>query len=69
MDEALIRFKNIISVPNNDDLKRFIMKEFHVKPYFSHPGYQKSLTTIKKFYYWPNLKKEVVDFVAKRTES
>lgn len=39
------------------------MREFYSKPYFGHPRYQNTLTTIKKFYYWPNLKKEVANFI------
>lgn len=54
--DDLVRFKNRIYVPNNDDLKRLIMREYHEKSYSSHLGYQKTLMTIKKFYYWPNLK-------------
>lgn len=51
-----------------DDLIWFKMKEFHVKPYSSHPRYQKTLIAIKKSYYWSNLKKEVVNFVANQIE-
>ena len=40
------------------------MREFHVKPYSGHPSYQKTLIVVKKFYYWPNLKRDVVEFVA-----
>lgn len=37
-------------------------------PPSSHLGYQNTLMVIKKFYYWSNLKKEIVDFVAKYME-
>ena len=36
-----------------------------MKPYSGHPGYQKTLITVKIFYYWLNLKRDVVDFVAR----
>jgi len=36
-----------------------------VKPYSGHPSYQKTLKTMKKFYYWINLKKDVTEFVAR----
>lgn len=64
-EDRLIRFKNRIYVPNTDDLKRLIMREYHVKPYSGHSGYQKTVTAIKNFYYWPNLKREVGHFAAK----
>jgi len=52
-------------VLDNSELKKLILREFHVKPYSSHPGYRNTLTIVKKLYYWPNLKKEMVEFVSK----
>jgi hypothetical protein len=63
--DGLVRFRDRIYVPDNSELKKLILREFHVKPYSGHPGYQKTLTTVKKFYYWLNLKKEVAEFVAR----
>jgi hypothetical protein len=37
----------------------------HNVPYVGHPGYQKTIAAIKSQYYWPGMKKEVVDFIAK----
>lgn len=48
--DNLINFKGIIYVPNIDEIKRLVMKEFHLKPYSVQPGYQKTLTTIKRYY-------------------
>ena len=62
--DGLVRFKENIYVSDDSELKKLILKYFHDKPYSSHPGYQKTLKKMKKFYYWPNLKKEVVNFVA-----
>ena len=50
---------------DNNDLKKLILREFHVKSYSGHLGYQKTLTVVKMLYYWPNLKKEVAKFVAR----
>ena len=63
--DELVRFKDRIYVPDNNDLKKVILRKFHKKPYSGHPGYQKTFITVKKFYYWPNLKRDVVDFVAR----
>lgn len=65
MIDGLIRFKNRIYVPYNNELKKLILMEFHVEPYSDHLGYQKMLATIKKLYYWLNLKKEVAKFVVR----
>ena len=62
---GLVRFRDNIYVSNSSELKKVIFREFHVKPYSGHPGYQKTLTTVKKLYYWPDLKRYVAVFVAR----
>jgi hypothetical protein len=37
-------------------------------PYVGHPGYQKTIATVKSQYYWSGMKKEVVDFIVKCLE-
>eukprot|EP00253_Pinus_taeda_P025539 PITA_25539 len=63
--DGLVRFRDKIYVSNYSELKKLILREFHTKPYSGHPGYEKTLTVVKKFYYWLNLKKEVEEFVAR----
>ena len=63
--DGLVRFRNKVYVLDNSELKKLILREFHVKPYSGHPGYQKTLTIVKKFYHWLDMKKEVVEFVAR----
>jgi len=66
--DGLVRFRDRIYLPDNDELNNLILREFHVKPYSGHPRYHKTLTTMKKLYYWPNLKKEVVEFIARHLD-
>jgi hypothetical protein len=40
----------------------------HIIPYVGHPGYQKIVATIKIQYYWPCMKKEIVEYIAKCLE-
>jgi len=63
--DGLVKFKSKIYVSDNNELKKLILRKFHIKPYLGHPRYQTNLTFIKKLYYWPNLKKEVAEFVAR----
>jgi len=63
--DGMVIFRNRIYVLDDSELKKFILREFHVKLYSSHPGYQNTLTKINKFYYWLNMKKEVHEFVAR----
>lgn len=63
--DGLVRFMDMIYVSDDSELKKLILRELHVKPYLGHPRYRKTLIAVKKFYYWPNLKKEVEGFVAR----
>jgi hypothetical protein len=42
-----------------------ILDELHKNPYFGHPGYQKMITTLRKQFYWPNMKNETVEYLSK----
>jgi hypothetical protein len=46
--EGILKFKNIICIPNSMDLKLMILNEIHKNPYSGHPGYQKMVTTLRK---------------------
>jgi len=63
--KGLVRFRDRIYVPDSSDLKKVILREFHVKTYSYHLVYQKTLTIVKRYYYWPNLKRDVEEFVAR----
>ena len=51
-------------MPNQYNVKHVIFKELHDNPYAEHPGYQKFITTLKKYFYWTNMKREAVEYVA-----
>jgi hypothetical protein len=59
---------DIIYVPNSQELKHMILKEMHNVPYVGNPGYQKTIKIVRSQYYWPGMKKEVVDFISKCLE-
>jgi len=44
---GLVRFRDRIYVPNNNELKKVILRDFHAKPYSGHSSYQKTLITMK----------------------
>ena len=62
--DGFVRSQDKIYVPDSSELKKVILRKFHVKPYSGHPGYQKTLTMMKIFYYWLNIKRDVVVFLA-----
>jgi len=62
--DGLVKFKDRVYLSDNSELKKVILREFHVKPYSAHPSYHKTLTAVKRYYYWSNIKKDVREFVA-----
>jgi hypothetical protein len=69
IDGGLLTYRNRLYIPNCDYLKRFIMYELHKREYTGHLGYQKMITAIGKQFYWPGLKKDIANYLAKCLES
>jgi hypothetical protein len=67
-NDEILMYRGIIYVPNSNELKNLILREMHNVPYVGHPGYQKTIAAVKSQYYWPDMKKEVVDFISKCLE-
>ncbi|KAK5831046.1 hypothetical protein PVK06_014841 [Gossypium arboreum] len=64
-DEGILRYHNRICVPNNSDLKNDILSEAHNSMYSIHPGSTKMYGDLKKTYWWPGMKREISEFIAK----
>jgi hypothetical protein len=65
LEERLLTYINRLYIPKCDDLKRFIMDELHKRPYTGHPGYHNMITTNRKQFDWPVLKKYIANYLAK----
>eukprot|EP00253_Pinus_taeda_P011178 PITA_11178 len=66
--DGMIHFKQRLYVPSQDKIKNLIMDEFHVSHYAGHPGYQKMITAIRKEYFWPGMKKDIAEYLARCLE-
>jgi hypothetical protein len=66
--DGILLHKNIIFVPNFQDLKCMIFHEMHNVPYAGHPRYRKTVAAIKSHYFWPGMKKEIVEYIARCME-
>jgi hypothetical protein len=64
-NDEIIMYRGIIYVPNSQELKNMILGEIHNVPYAGHPGYQKTIATVKRQYYWLGMKKVIVDFIVR----
>eukprot|EP00253_Pinus_taeda_P014522 PITA_14522 len=67
-DAGMLYFHKRLYVPNEDSLRKLILDEFHISHYTGHPGYQKMVTALRKEYYWPKMKKEVTEYLARCLE-
>jgi hypothetical protein len=45
-----------------------ILKEMHNVPYAGNLGYQKTVATVKIQYYWPCMKRDIAEYIAKCME-
>ena len=63
--DELLTYKNRIYIPNATNLRKIVMDEIHQAPYPGHPGYQKTIATARKKYFWPGMKKDISDYISK----
>ena len=54
--------KRLVVVGNND-LKRGVISLYHDFPTAGHPGQRKTLASITRDYWWPNMRLDVAEFV------
>ena len=54
-----------ICVPNDEEIKKQILYEAHNTPYAMHPGTTKMYRDLKKHFWWPRMKRDVVEYVAR----
>ena len=63
--DGLLTYKDIIYIPNVVDLRRVVMDEINQDPYYGHPGYQKTISTARKQYFWPGMKKYMAEYISR----
>jgi hypothetical protein len=66
--DGILLHKNIFFLPNVQDLKRIILSEMHNAPYAGHPRYQKTISVVKRQYFWPGMKREIAEYIARCME-
>ena len=63
--DGLLYFDNRICVPDQTELRNEILTEAHESGYTIHPGEVKMYKDLRALFWWPNMKKEVAEFVAR----
>ena len=50
-------------VPDAAELRTSIMRELHCSPYAGHIGMNRTLVLISRFFYWPDMRTDMSDYV------
>ena len=64
-DKGILRFSSRIWIPDVTELKHEILHEAHNSRYSIHPGSTKMYRDLKENFWWPNMKKEIAEWVSK----
>ena len=62
---GIMRYTYRVWVPNVQELKDEILHESHNSRYTVHPGSTKMYRDLKEYYWWPNMKRDVAEWVSK----
>jgi len=61
--DELLYWKKRLVIPANASLIKDILKEFHSSPVGGHAGIVRTMTRIKREFYWPRMQKDIRQFV------
>ena len=64
-DDGALVIGSRLCVPATEELERKILEEAHSSAYAMHPGSKKMYRTLKEYYWWSGMKKEVAEYVSK----
>jgi len=55
--------EDALVVAGDNNLKRGVISAFHDPPYHGHPGIGNTTALLKQNYWWPNLKKDMEEYI------
>ena len=61
--EGILRFRNRIVVPEDENLRREILDEAHRSKYTIHPGSTKMYQDLRRLYWWDKMKRGIAQYV------
>ena len=64
-NDGMLMFQQRVVVPSVQDLRQRILREAHTTPYSVHPGTNKMYQDLRQFFWWPRMRVDVADFVAR----
>ena len=64
-EDGFVYYRDWVCVPNDDELKKSILKEAHNGFFAMHLGSTKMYQDLKTSYWWSGMKRDVSEFVTK----
>ena len=64
-DDGALVIGSRLCLPAVEELKRQVLEEAHSSAYAMHPGSIKMYRTMKEYYWWSGMKREVAEYVSK----
>ena len=64
-DDGALVIGSRLYLPAVEELKRQVLEEAHCAAYAMHPGSTKMHRTLKEYYWWSGMKREVAEYVSK----
>ena len=65
IEDGFLYYRGGDCVPNDDELKKSILKEAHSGSFAMHPSSTKMYQDLKASYWWSGMKSDVSEFVTK----
>jgi hypothetical protein len=63
-EQGTLWFGKRVCVPKDSELRKLIFQEAHESPYSIHPGNTKMYMDLKERFWWPNMKREIAEYIA-----
>jgi hypothetical protein len=65
LEDGMIAFGKRMYLPDDETLKREVLQKAHESRFATHPESTKMYQDLKECYWWPDMKKDVAEYVAK----
>jgi hypothetical protein len=63
-ERGMLWFGKRVCVPDNPEIRKLIFQEAHDSPYSIHPGNTKMYMDLKERFWWPNMKRDIAEYIA-----
>jgi hypothetical protein len=62
-EQGVVKYKNRLVVPGNEELRRKILDEAHQSKLSIHPGSNKMYHDLRQLYWWSNMKQDITRYI------